>query len=180
MSTSELSRPADLLARLRRLAQGEHAVPPGELAAAVAELQGALERQGTAAEVLPRPAADEAARQTWDQLQSYRGLFQGAPDAILVTDLAGGIREANLAAAALLGTRPEFLAGKPLGFLVAPPDRQAFFTHLVRLQRLQDTSQSWDTLLQARNQAAPLPAAVSVSVVYGANGTPELLYWLLR
>jgi PAS domain-containing protein len=63
---------------------------------------------------------------------AYQDLFELAPDIYLVTDLAGVIREANAAAAALLNIRPQFLAGKPLRSVVetAPTKTLASKLHL--------------------------------------------------
>src|SRR5437773_144734 len=49
----------------------------------------------------------------------YQDLFDFAPDGYLVTDAMGMIREANRAAAELLGVAAPYLAGKPLANFVA-------------------------------------------------------------
>ena len=62
----------------------------------------------------------------------YRDLFDYAPDAYLVTDPLGIIREANHAAAVLLGVEQRFLVGKPLAVFVPEEGRPAFRAELAR------------------------------------------------
>jgi PAS domain S-box-containing protein len=73
-------------------------------------------------------------RQALDQRLRFQQMFDFAPLGCVVTDLYGVIREANHAAAALLGSRKEFLAGKPLAFYLGGEDRSAFYRNLCRLQ----------------------------------------------
>src|SRR5207248_5206071 len=58
-----------------------------------------------------------------DQRRGYEELFQLAPDAYLVTNPLGIVREANRAAAELLGIESHFLIGKPLITYVDADDR---------------------------------------------------------
>ncbi len=58
--------------------------------------------------------------------QRYLELFDFAPEGYLVTDLDGTIQEANLAVAALLNVRREFLVGKPMLVYVNEEDRKIF------------------------------------------------------
>src|SRR6476661_10252202 len=58
-----------------------------------------------------------------DQRRRYEELFQLAPDAYLVTNPMGIVREANRAAAELIGVEPRFLLGKPLMSFVDSEDR---------------------------------------------------------
>ena len=69
--------------------------------------------------------ADEELRQQQEELvasrdildaerQKYYELFDFAPDAYVVTDTLGIIREANAAASQLLGVPRQFLNGKPI------------------------------------------------------------------
>jgi len=57
-----------------------------------------------------------------DQRRGYEELFQLAPDAYLVTNPLGIVREANRAAAELLGIESQFLIGKPLATYVDADD----------------------------------------------------------
>jgi PAS domain S-box-containing protein len=56
----------------------------------------------------------------------YRALFDVLPDPVLVTDLAGQIRDANRAAEQLLGLGAADLTRKPLSVFVALGDRSSF------------------------------------------------------
>lgn len=58
--------------------------------------------------------------------QRYQDLFEFAPDAYLITDPYGVIREANQAAANLLNCSQASLAGKPLVVLVSVDTRSKF------------------------------------------------------
>lgn len=60
----------------------------------------------------------------------YRDLFDAAPEACLVTDGRGVIREANRAASELLRAEPEELVGEPLSLFVHDSDRSAFDSEL--------------------------------------------------
>src|SRR5713226_1127674 len=67
-----------------------------------------------------RVAANQALE---EERKRYRELFEFAPDAYLVTDLEGNIREANSAAAALLRTPQGLLAGRSLEDFTFSEDR---------------------------------------------------------
>src|SRR5262249_37404386 len=109
----------------------------------------------------------------------YRELFEFAPEAYVVTDLAGTILEANQAAAALLGRAKEFLPGKPLPFFVAPEDRQEVHTRLGRLSLGRETGEEWEVRLLPY-RAEPRDAAASVGVSPGDGKRPARLRWVLR
>lgn len=58
--------------------------------------------------------------------ERYHALFQRAPVAYLVTDVVGVISKANLAAGTLLGSRSDWLVGKPLSVFLDAASRQRF------------------------------------------------------
>lgn len=58
--------------------------------------------------------------------ERYEGLFQFAPDPYLVTDLAGRVTEANVAALRVLSADPDTLLGSHLRDAVAEPYRAMF------------------------------------------------------
>jgi PAS domain S-box-containing protein len=64
----------------------------------------------------------------------YLELFELAPDAYLVTDVAGSIGEANVAAQRLLGLRPDRRARKTLVSFVVEPARRDFRRRLGELE----------------------------------------------
>jgi PAS domain S-box-containing protein len=103
----------------------------------LAELQTALEEMRVSEEEM-RAASEELAAAQVElaaQRQRYHDLFHFAPDACLVTDPMGVIREANRAAGALLGVDPSRLAGKPLPLYVGEDDRRGFRGALAGLAR---------------------------------------------
>src|SRR5204863_1681766 len=75
-----------------------------------------------------------AAREALEtERQRYQELFEFAPDAYLVTDTVGAIREANRGAAELLGIPSGLLLGKSLALFVAAEARSTFRSQLNRL-----------------------------------------------
>lgn len=127
-----------------------------------------------------RSHADDLAASHYDleaELRRYRDLFQGAPDAYLATDAEGVLREANHAAAALLGARTEYLAGKPLAVFVHDEDRKAFRRRLGQARETERLA-GWKVRLVNR-AGAELPVDVSVSAARQGDGGVELR-WILR
>jgi two-component system phosphate regulon sensor histidine kinase PhoR len=84
-----------------------------------------LSRQNDELSNLQLAVADEAAR--------YRALFDLAPIPYVTTDSHLVIREANDAAAALLGVDQRFVVGKPLALYVDADDRRAVRSGVLRL-----------------------------------------------
>ena len=110
--------------------------------------------------------------------QRYQDLFEFAPDAYLVTDPAGVIREANRAASALLGIGPRELAGKPIALYVADEDRRVLRQALNRLAGVQAPLE-WELQLRTRDGAA-VQAVCRVGVVHDGDGHLCALRWLVR
>lgn len=80
----------------------------------------------------------------WEELQGqaelltrenerYAEFFDFAPDAYLVTDAGGNIREANQAATELFGAAREALLGRPLGGCIPEAERGTFLARWVGL-----------------------------------------------
>ncbi len=92
-----------------------------ELLAAVEELRVAVEELRNQNEELATAHLEVEAER-----RRYHELFDLAPDAYLVTNLAGIIDEANLSASRLLGVAREFLIGKALAAYIATDDRVRF------------------------------------------------------
>lgn len=65
--------------------------------------------------------------------QRYAEFFQYAPDAYLITDVGGSIREANEAALELLKAARDDVVARALSHYIAPDDRVAFLTATVGL-----------------------------------------------
>ncbi|HKN57414.1 MAG TPA: ATP-binding protein, partial [Gemmatimonadaceae bacterium] len=113
-----------------------------------------------------------------DSAADYRELFDFAPDAYLITDLHGTIREANLAAGRLLGVESRFLAGKPLPSFFDDRGRKEYRHQLDRIcdfDRLDD----WEIALQPESGER---VAVSVSIARASSKNKEAggYRWILR
>ncbi|MEH2083867.1 MAG: PAS domain S-box protein [Nostoc sp.] len=106
--------------------------------------------------------------------QRYQDLFDLAPDAYLVTDVAGIIKEANYVAAALLSVKQKFLVGKPFILFIAESDRQTLMNQLANLQQVQD----WEVYLQPRRGTA-FPAQIRMVAMYNSQGQQVGWRWLL-
>jgi PAS domain S-box-containing protein len=112
--------------------------------------------------------------------QRYLEQFDFAPDGYLVTDMTGVVEEANIAAAVLLHSERDMMAGKPLALYLPPDDQERFAAHLLQLQsgsvhRIRD----WQTTIRPQS-GRPFPAALTVGVVRSKEGKPAGLRWLLR
>jgi diguanylate cyclase (GGDEF)-like protein/PAS domain S-box-containing protein len=113
-----------------------------------------------------------------DQQRRYEELFQLAPDAYFVTNPLGILREANRAAADLVGVEPRFLLGKPLMSFVDGndrPDLRALINTFGSATHVAD----WSLRLLPRNGD---PIAVSVSASAARDGRNELvgIRWIVR
>ena len=159
-------------------ANGERRPDP---AAHAAELQQALAAERQEVESLRRRLEElEGRRQrSHDALLRYRELFEFAPDAYLVTDLAGSIRECNYAASRLFRTPKEFLIGKPLPFYCRGDEQRDFYNRLIRLRTLHENAHSWEACLTPRREA-PVHVALTVTVYLDEEGRPDGLRWMIR
>lgn len=106
-------------------------------------------------------ALQEESERLAHELLRYAELFRHAPEPQLVTDRGGKIREANLAAAALLGAGPQALAGRSLVSFVPLEERRAFRTRLNQLgARPGGPPLRWRTVLRtARGARTPAQLA---------------------
>ena len=113
-------------------------------------------------------------------LRYHAKLFEYAPDAYLTTDASGCIRDANLAAAALLRASRESLRGRHLGRLVCPAQRHPFERRLTRLgDGVLPRLQEWQVRLQPE-RGEPIEASLSVAALPSPEPTPPRLLWGLR
>jgi PAS domain S-box-containing protein len=92
----------------------------------LAELESALEEIQVLWEELHNQSASLA-----DERQRYAEFFEYAPEAYVVTEPLGEIREANRAACELLGEKAEALEGQLLLDRVPEPERAAFRAKLI-------------------------------------------------
>jgi PAS domain S-box-containing protein len=109
----------------------------------------------------------------------YQQLFQFAPDAYLLTDLHGIVREANRSAARLLGDEPRFMIGKALVSFVALDDRARVRAELGRWQS-EPTPKTLEIRLQPR-YGPVFDAAIALSVARGGPRDTAIGFrWLVR
>jgi PAS domain S-box-containing protein len=164
----------------RRLRERARDLPPGD------DLARAAEEIIAAADELRRLRAgdrgdwlEETLRFAQEQRLRYQELFDFAPDGYVLTDAQGVIREANRAAAALLETPREFLAGKPLPFFVAEGWRASLYDYLSGARRRGPSVESWETLLRLP-KGQTRPCAVTVVAAAGDAGWTAGCLWTLR
>jgi PAS domain S-box-containing protein len=153
---------------------------PELLAVSLEELKTALEELHVAEEEL-RQQNEElvVARGALEsERQRYQDLFELAPDGYLVTDAAGTIREANRAAAELLGVLHTYLVGKPLIIFVPEEARRAFRSQLTQVPKL-GLVQEWELQLKSR-QGKLFDAALTVASVQDKQGKASSLRWMVR
>lgn len=110
--------------------------------------------------------------------QRYKDLFEFAPDAYLVTDLFGGIKEANHAAKALFQVEQQYLIGKPFAALVNTEERSSFRGMLSQLPTIRRV-QEWELAL-CRREGTSFLAALTVEAITDLAGTVTGLRWLVR
>ena len=110
--------------------------------------------------------------------QRYQELFDLAPDAYVVTNLAGIIDEANLSASRLLGIAREFLIGKALAAYIATEDRVRFRSLLNTRDRA-GSSRPLAFRIRARG-GANLHAELTYSIIDDHRGTPTGFRWIIR
>jgi PAS domain S-box-containing protein len=120
-----------------------------------------------------------ASRQEIDrERRQYKELFDFAPDAYLVTDVYGTIRDANIASGRLLGVEARFLAGKQLPSFFDENGRREYrhqLDHLCDFDRLDD----WQIVLGPRHRER---VVVSASITRGSQNETEAgaYRWMLR
>ena len=105
----------------------------------------------------------------------YREFFELAPDAYLITDVYGNIREANVAAGRMLSVEPRSLAGKLLPTFFDERARRQYTRQLDRcdFDRLDD----WEINIHPRQGA---PIAVSISIARSPRGPGSGYRWIVR
>ena len=108
----------------------------------------------------------------------FEELFEFAPDAYLVTDPGGIVRQANRSASDLLRVPPAFLGGKALAAYIASDDRPRFRSLLTRLGAGAE-SHTAAFKLQPRD-GGQLDAELTYSVSQARHGEPRVIRWLVR
>jgi PAS domain S-box-containing protein len=144
------------------------------------ELSEALEELRLADEELRQQNEELAA--TRDEIdrerQKYYDLFDFAPDAYVVTDANGTVREANAAASQLLGVPRQFLVGKPLS---AYFDEAAQAAHRHQLDQLCGVARidDWEITLRPRG-GHHVPASISVGRISARDKSIAGFRWIIR
>lgn len=149
------------------------------------------------ADVEGRPSAQELEvaleeiQALWDELgaqadrlaherERYAMLFERAPFACLVTDVHGNVREANLAAIALLEVPVTYLIGKPLAIFIAEAERDAFRVHLANVVRTPERLlASWLTRIKSAD-GKPRDVKVDLRPLPADEKFALPLLWFLR
>lgn len=108
----------------------------------------------------------------------YRDLFDFAPDAYLITDVHGTIREANLAAGQLLGLERKFLVGKSIQLFFEDGARREYRHQLDQLCG-SDRSEEWEIWLTPRNRQRT-PVAVTLGRARTNSHADGGYRWILR
>ena len=133
--------------------------------------------------------ADEELRQQNEELlqahleldeerRRYRELFEFAPDAYLVTSLAGIILEANQPASRLLGIPSSYLPGKALATYIASEDRPRF---RALLNHPGDVDAAHSALFRMRTRDGLRPyVELTYSLVKSSDQSPTGIRWLIR
>jgi PAS domain S-box-containing protein len=178
-----LDRP-DLQMFASRVADAIRDIPDGEqrslLLQVVEDLRTTVETlQVTNEELRAQGEELQAARDIIERdRHRYRELFEGIPDAYIVTDHVGVIREANPEASALLGLHGQVLWGRPLALHVAPEGRREFRNELVTLRGLRGVRRMTLTLCFREDQERRHVEA-RVRIVPGEDGE-AVLHWTMR
>ncbi|WP_416668478.1 sensor histidine kinase [Egbenema bharatensis] len=145
----------------------------------VEELRVALEELHIAEEELreQHEALISAYESIAVERQRYQDLFEFAPDAYVVTDTHGLIREANQVAASLFDVEHRYLLSKPIVNFIPEEQRRSFRVMLNQLPSMRRI-QEWEMMMCQRNGAS-FDAALTVETVY-EDGQPSGLRWLIR
>ncbi len=172
----QIERTRGALQDLRERAAGTQNLALSE---AVEELSNTLEELEVASEELVEQ--NEELRATQDELagqrQAYQELFDFAPNAYLVTDAYGIIRQANREAARLLRESRPGLKGRPLASFVSPEARAAFRRQLNRTTVR--SAHGWEIPLTVRDHDE-LIVWVDVEPTQETAGEAKELRWMLR
>jgi PAS domain S-box-containing protein len=144
------------------------------------ELEIALEELQVASEELrlQNEALADSQSRILEEHHRYVELFNAAPDAYFVTDTRGIVRDANVAAEALLKVDRQFLQGKPLANFVSADDRERFRSCVNQLQTAMTTQRCELDALPRQGHVTPVE--ILASPVRGRSGGVESVRWLWR
>ena len=126
----------------------------------------------------------------WEELQGqamlltrenerYAEFFAYAPDAYVITDAGGNVREVNQAASELFCTAAEDMIGRPLSACIPEPERATFLTHWVGAIVGETARSAWRGNIRVRG-------GETVEVEFSIRGIPLKksgvggICWLIR
>jgi PAS domain S-box-containing protein len=138
------------------------------------EIEMALEELDVMWEELQGQAA-----QLLRENQRYAEFFEYAPDAYLITDAGGNVREANHAAMELFAAARGDVIGRPLSEHIAGGDRVSFLTRTVGLMLGGAKPLAWKAHIQPAAGAAR-EVEISVRAIPLKKSGVGGLCWLLR
>jgi PAS domain S-box-containing protein len=175
--TLQITSALQKLALLQRRAEQLATQPPKLVSQAMKELEGALEELQVAQHHLAEQRHELALTRVEleNQRQQYWQLFDGAPDAHLVTSTDVRILEANRAAAELLNISQRFLIGKNLAIFVCH-ERSRVLVQAKELANEGGTAE-WIFSVRPRERA---PLEVAARVVASFEAREPALRWMLR
>jgi PAS domain S-box-containing protein len=142
-------------------------------------LVASLELLKVAEEELREERRASAARSTANErrITHLAALFDLAPAALLLTAVDTTVREANQAAARLLGWDSYELAGRRLSDMVSAPQRTGFREQLACAVDIGSVA-AWSFRID-RHRAAPAVVSAAVSLISDAVAGTRGLYWSL-
>lgn len=135
-------------------------------------------------------AALEAIQSLWEELQSqsdvlkderqrFADFFEFAPEAYVITEPAGEMREANRAARELLGLDEAALEGASLVSLVKDSERSAFRGRLVTVRgHPEGYAAEWTATMATT--AGEIPASLRVRAIKVRRKNADGLCWLIQ
>src|SRR5262245_45973976 len=143
-------------------------------------LDEAVEELSTTVEELHAMNADLTASQqaAIEGQRRYQELFDGVPEAYLVTDLQGLVLEANRLAAHMFHIDRARLIGLPLGVFIAPHMRRSFQAQLAWLRDGAEVRE-WVVGVQPLHRPE-VTVVCQVAHALDADGQLIGLRWLLR
>jgi PAS domain S-box-containing protein len=174
----------ELGARVTQLRARTAEVAPlaqGLLLEALEALQNGQEELAVVDEEMRRQHAELVRErvETEAALRHFRELFDLAPDAYVVTDAEGVVRDANVAAARIFNIRASFLIGKPLVGFVARQDGRHFRAMLLALTA-EPFARRFALRVRPRQGRPVFAADVSASAVRAAGGRGATIRWIVR
>jgi PAS domain S-box-containing protein len=165
MRQADLKRIQGRLATARADVEGKASAQ--ELEIALEEIQALWDELGNQADHLAR------------QRERHTLFFERAPFACLITDVHGTLRDANLAALALLEVPAAYLHGKPLAIFIADEERDAFRMHLAMAARSPGPIEGWQSRVKS---ADGTPREVTIDLRPMPRDAENFLplFWFLR